>query len=368
MLLRPSVRALGSREPGKHRSLTLTLFKYSFVTRAWPTWARYAATAAIVVTMLAARLALHAWFPGSPFLLFFLAIILCSALFDHGAGVFAVLLSAALAKWFLIDPTGTLNLVRSEDIVGLSVFIAIGVMSAAILEALHRVAHELAEANDMLLAADGEKDLLLREASHRFKNELTMLSTMLRLQQRSMQDRAASAALGVTADRVLVLGRLHERLQRSDTTAVVDTRAFILALCDDLKTAIELRPIGLEVEAERHLISQERAVPVGLIINELLTNALKYAFPDQRPGRVKVAFIREPEAYCVSVSDDGIGTALGTESAGSGLGQRLVRAMASQLGGSLEIGPGPDGCGTRATVRFPPNGGERRNGSGRLRS
>jgi two-component sensor histidine kinase len=364
MLLRPSVRALGSGEPGKRRSLTLTLFKYSFVTRAWPTWARYAATAAIVVTVLAVRLALHECFPGSPFLLFFLAIILCSALFDHGAGMFSVLLSAVLAKWFLIEPTGTLNVVRSEDIVGLSVFIAIGLISAAVLEALHRVAHELADANEMLTASEGEKDLLLQEASHRFKNELTMLSTMLRLQQRAMQDRGASAALGVTADRVLVLGRLHERLQRSKTSAVVDTRAFISALCDDLKTAIELRPIVLEVNAESHLISQERAVPVGLIINELLTNALKYAFPDQRPGRVTVAFIREAESYCLRVSDDGVGIGQGKESAGGGLGQRLVRAMASQLGGSLEIGPGPNGSGTCAAVCFPPND-ERRNSSGR---
>jgi two-component sensor histidine kinase len=361
-LLRPSLHTLGSARPGKPGSKTLSLFKYTFLTRAWPTWARYAATAAIVVATLAVQLALHAWFPGSPFLLFFLAIILCSALFDHGAGVFSVLLSAALAKWFLIEPSGSLNVLRSEDIVGLSVFIAIGLISAAILEALHRVAHDLADANEMLVASEGEKDLLLQEASHRFKNELTMLSTMLRLQQRSMQDSAASSALGVTADRVLVLGRLHERLQRSDISAVVDTRAFISALCDDLKTAIELRPIALAVDAESHLISQERAVPVGLIINELLTNALKYAFPDQRAGRVKVTFVREAEAYCLSVSDDGVGAAAARGAAGTGLGQRLVRAMASQLGGSLEIGIGPDASGTCATVRFPPDATERKPG------
>jgi two-component sensor histidine kinase len=208
------------------------------------------------------------------------------------------------------------------------------------------------------VASEGEKDLLLREASHRFKNELTMLSTMLRLQQRSMHDSAASSALGVSADRVLVLGRLHERLQRSHTSAVVDTREFISALCDDLRTAIELRPIALEVHAESHIISQERAVPVGLIINELLTNALKYAFPDQRAGRVKVMFEREAQDYCLSVSDDGVGLVAGTEAA-SGLGRSLVRAMASQLRGSLEIGPGPNASGTCATVRFPPDGAER---------
>jgi two-component sensor histidine kinase len=353
MLLRPSLRALGSREPGKPGSATLSLFKYTFLTRAWPTWARYAATAVIVLATLGIRLALHTWFPGSPFLLFFLAIIVCAALFDHGTGIFAVLLSAGLAKWFLIEPTGTLNVVRTEDIAGLAVFVAIGLVSGAILEALHKVAHDLANANELLVASEGEKDLLLQEASHRFKNELTMLSALLRLQQRSIHDSAASSALGSTADRVQVVGRVHERLQRSKTTAVVDTREFVCALCEDLKKTIELRPVALEVDAESHLLSQERAVPVGLIINELLTNAFKYAFPDQKGGRVQVQFVREGDAYCLRVTDDGVGMAVERSPVGTGLGQRLVAAMATQLGGTLEIETDPPVPGTSVCVRFP---------------
>ncbi len=358
MLLRPSLRALGTGESGKPGSATLFLFKYTFLTRAWPTWARYAATAVIVLATLGIRLALHAWFPGSPFLLFFLAIIVCAALFDHGTGIFAVLLSAGLAKWFLIEPTGTLNVVRTEDIAGLAVFVAIGLVSGAILEALHKVAHDLADANELLVASEGEKDLLLQEASHRFKNELTMLSALLRLQQRSIHDSAASSALGSTADRVQVVGRVHERLQRSKTTAVVDTREFVCALCEDLKKTIELRPVALEVDAESHLLSQERAVPVGLIINELLTNAFKYAFPDQMAGRVQVQFVREGDAYRLRVTDDGVGMAVERSPAGTGLGQRLVAAMATQLGGTLEIETDAPVPGTSVCVRFPLNARE----------
>lgn len=355
MLLRPSLRALGSGEAGKPGSATLSLFKYTFVTRAWPAWARYAATAAIVLAALSVRIALHAWFPGSPFLLFFLAVIVCAALFDHGTGIFAVLLSAASAKWFLIEPVGTLNVVRTEDIAGLSVFIAIGLISAAILEALHKVAHDLADANERLVASEGEKDLLLQEASHRFKNELAMLSAMMRLQQRSMKDSLASSALSATADRVQVLARVHERLQRSRTAAVVDMHEFISALCEDLRMTVESRPIVLETHAESHLLAQERAVPVGLILNELLANAFKYAFPEQSAGTVKVRFVREGDAYCLSVSDDGIGMAAERSAAGTGLGQRLVHAMATQLGGSLEMES--DAPGTCATVRFPLESG-----------
>src|SRR5207253_1510314 len=119
-----------------------------------------------------------------------------------------------------------------------SIFIATGIVSASILEALHVAIEQLTKANRQLLSADSDKDLLLREASHRFKNELSILGALLRLQQRSLSDGAASSALSSTADRVQVLARVHERLQRAEQGAVVDTRDFISALCDDLKAAL----------------------------------------------------------------------------------------------------------------------------------
>jgi len=216
----------------------LSLFEYTFRTRSWPTWARYAATCAIVVAILLVRLALQAQFPGSPFLLFMLAVILCSALFNHGCGIFSVLLSAALAKWFLIEPKGSLGVHSMGDIFGLSFFIAIGLITATILEALHRVASDLIDANQQLIASEADKDLLLREASHRYKNELSIITALLHLQERTLKDESARTALAATAERIRVLGRAHERLQRSEASAVVDTSEFIAALCDDLRAAL----------------------------------------------------------------------------------------------------------------------------------
>lgn len=112
----------------------------------------------------------------------------------------------------------------------------------------------------------------------------------------------------------------------SDLTPVrsVDTSEFIASLCDDLSAAlIGLRPITLVVDAESHLMPQERAVPVGLIMNELLTNALKYAFPDERSGTVKVRFWRDQDSFCLRVHDDGVGMTFKRTPRGSGLGQRL---------------------------------------------
>jgi two-component sensor histidine kinase len=128
----------------------------------------------------------------------------------------------------------------------------------------------------------------------------------------------------------------------------------ITSLCDDLKVAlVGLRPISLKVQVESHLLAQERAVPIGLIINELLTNALKYAFPEERAGAVSVHFAREDQLFCLKVTDDGIGIMSDRPPDGSGLGQRLVRSMVSQLEGSYDIVPDAGAPGTVATVRFP---------------
>lgn len=332
----------------------LSLFKYTFATRSWPAWARYLATLVIITGMLGLRLATQGQIPGTPYLFFFLGIIVASALFNHGTGVFAVLLSAALAKWFLIEPTGTLDVAGPHEIVGLSIFVAVGIITAGILETLHRIASDLISANRHLIVAEREKDLLLQEASHRFKNEITMLTALLRLQAHAIPDEAARSALSATADRVQVLGRVHERLQRANQSVVVDMRAFITALCDDLRTAlIGLRPIALKVEVEHLCVPQESAVPIGLIINELLTNALKYAFPDDRAGTVSIRLTRDREEFCLRVADDGVGMAFEHKTEGSGLGQRLVRSMAAQLQGTITIEPDAGAPGTIATVRFP---------------
>jgi signal transduction histidine kinase len=263
MLVIPSDEALGAEKPGEPAARTISIFRHSFLTRGWPIWARYAITALIVLATLGFALLLPQNIPGAPFLPFVLAIIICSALFDHGSGIAAVLLSAGLAKWYLIPPTGTLDIARTDDIAGFSLFLAIGLVTAAIIEALHRVARDLIKANKRLVASEGDKDLLLQEASHRFKNELTMLTALLRLQSRHLEDQAARAALGSTADRVQILGRVHERLRRVNQTAAVDTREFITSLCEDLKVAlVGLRPNHLLGTLIRSALCADSTFPV----------------------------------------------------------------------------------------------------------
>ena len=159
--------------------------------------------------------------------------------------------------------------------------------------------------------------------------------------------------------------RAHERLHlggwdgdAAAATATVGVRGFLDALAADLRpTLLAGRAVALEVEAEEDVqLPAERAVPLGLVVNEAVTNALKHAFPKGRAGTVRVRFAREGGGYALTVADDGIGPspAPRTEddgaASGGPAGTRLIGALARQLGGTVEW-RGPPG--TAVVVSFP---------------
>jgi two-component sensor histidine kinase len=329
------------------------LLSRGFQLRGWPWWARYGASAILVIIALELHLLLASTLAAYPFILFFPAVMIAALVFDRGSGLFATALSAALAAYFLLEPIGSLR-VRETDFIALILFVLTSAMAAVIIEALHSAVYKLILANERLAAAEQEKDFLLREAGHRFKNDLAILAALVRLQERSMEDPEARAALASTADRIQVVGRVQERLTLADSQAVVDTREFICELCDDLKAALlGVRSLVLKVEAERHLLQQDRCVAVGLVLNELLANALKHAFPDDQAGNVAVRAAREGESYCLTVSDDGAGMSPERRSKQPGLGGRLMRSLAAQLGGTMTVARANDGPGTMARLCFP---------------
>jgi two-component sensor histidine kinase len=164
----------------------------------------------------------------------------------------------------------------------------------------------------------------------------------------------------------MALARVHTRLARNarDDAASVDTQDFVGGLGADLQAAQTgegLRPVALSVAAESHTLDAERAVQVGLVLNEAITNALKYGFPDERAGTVRVTFVRDGAEFVLTVADDGVGlseddSAEGrtpSSPRGTGIGTRLLRALAAQLRGSFSRRLGEDGVGTIAELRFP---------------
>ncbi len=212
---------------------------------------------------------------------------------------------------------------------------------------------ERKRAEDEVRSAIHQKDLLLYDINHRVKNHLQSVMATLSLSRRGMLDEAAREAIDATITRLSVLARVYDRLElKPGGEAVVSAREFIEALCADLQPSLfDLRPVALRVQVANEEIELGRAVSIGLVINETLTNALKYAFPGDRAGNVLVSFEREQDEFRLEVTDDGVGLPLAHHTAGTGT--KLIRALAQQLGGTVEW-RGPPG--TQIVLRFAARG------------
>jgi two-component sensor histidine kinase len=137
-------------------------------------------------------------------------------------------------------------------------------------------------------AGERERQLLLVEFGHRVKNDMPRITSNLHLQAAHLGPEAA-AALQQAANQVRVIAAMHDRLAQRDGQVLVDLGEFLRDLGDGLRGSMAVtRPVRLLVEAENHMLSIDRAGSVGLIANELVTNALKHAFPDARPGSVAI--------------------------------------------------------------------------------
>jgi two-component sensor histidine kinase len=196
----------------------------------------------------------------------------------------------------------------------------------------------------------------LAEAIHRARNDLHAVIAMLRLQANAAADPAVRTALLAAEARVRALSNLNARLdaQAEGVETAIGSVAFLDGLTADLRDMhFGQRPVALDVRAEPHRIALVHAKPLGLILNELVVNALKYAFPEDRPGTISIDFRGRGSDYVLTVLDDGVGVDRAAPSRGTGLGRRMVRALASQVGGTFEVRPGKDGIGTECTVRWP---------------
>lgn len=202
-----------------------------------------------------------------------------------------------------------------------------------------------------------EKTALLNEVHHRVKNNLQIISSLLRLQAMN----APPAAQGPLADsqhRVRAMGLTHQLLYERADFAGLELGAYLHQLATLLRDVALSpgQPVALQVDAPPQglHISMDEAVPCGLVVNELVTNALKHAFPGGRAGTVRVSAGRDADGGTwLHVDDDGVGLppGLGFDGQGGSLGFQLVPVLAEQIGASLALAEGP---GTRVRLRLPP--------------
>ena len=299
---------------------------------------------------------------GSTYILLYPVVFLCAYIAGRDSGISAAG-AGALIFFVQLVRSWSINPYRYQHLASLMLFTAIGSGTAVLLSNLKRARNEAEEAtaiavksrNDAQRAHD-EADLLLRELSHRVKNDVANLVAILRLQA-SRADDAAAAHLLTAADRMIILSRVHQRLSRHRHQAVVDLGDFLEQLCADLDAMLlGVRAISLTCDVVPLQVSASEAVAIGLIVNEMLTNAIKYAFPGGEAGKIHLS-VRwsDPQTLEVTVRDTGKG--LDPEDSTGGLGRRLIQSLTAQLNGSYECHSSKSG--TECVVRFPSKGDRR---------
>ncbi|HYG89802.1 MAG TPA: sensor histidine kinase [Azospirillum sp.] len=225
-------------------------------------------------------------------------------------------------------------------------------------ENVHRRTTELEDANHRLEGALADKEILLKEVQHRVKNNLQVICSLLRLQAARLDDRSR-VAFDESLRRIQSMSLVHELLYRSPEPARINFADYLRQLCDSLARTLGPTPVRVTVEAEDWILDVDRAMPLALIASELVSNALRHAFPGGHAGTVVVVLKPGPDGVQMEVCDDGVGLPAdlpappATARRRNGLGLVLVQSLAKQAHADMRIARGP---GTRFTITIPEAG------------
>jgi two-component sensor histidine kinase len=249
-------------------------------------------------------------------------VLLTSVLYDRQCGFLATglgtLALASQLNWHA-DPVANL--------IPLTTFAIVAWFIALFGEALR-------SALDRGLAAQQELLLLLREQRHRIKNDLALASSLIGLQARSQSSPLVRAALESAVKRLQVIAETQDHLQFAAGDQAVKLQEYLEELCWKLGEALrDVAPIAIRVTSDKVVLSSRQATRIGLIVNELVTNALKYAFPEGQAGTIEVTLRRGPANLTIVVEDNGVGR---REDAHAGLGSTLVMLLVEQSGGNIK--------------------------------
>jgi len=215
---------------------------------------------------------------------------------------------------------------------------------------------ERKQAQAKILASLAEKETLLKEVHHRVKNNMQVISSLLRLQEGRVKDKDAAALLKDSQNRIQSMALVYNKLYQSENLASVNMTDYIKELSAGLVKSYAVSPVRVAVNVAQSnvFLNVDSAIPCGMIINELVTNSLKYAFPGNRKGLITISLTENEKGLQLTVGDDGMGIPEGVSLANnSTLGIKLVSNLVrDQLGGILEI---DRRHGTAYQINFPRN-------------
>ena len=300
-----------------------------------PSWASKAGCAVLGIGLaVILRLIVDHITPGAaPYAFVYPAALLATLLGGWQAGLGTLLGTALLAWTFVVPKTGPLG-GHSELQIAAAIWVALTVMAVIAVGEAFRVAARNAVAERSAKLA--ERELLFRELQHRVNNDFTIVNSLLDLQRRRSSDPETRRTLEQAMGRIRSVARVHHHLYTLPDIGAIDFRQYIADLCGALAEAA-LPPTGLHLRChcDEAYMPRSRAIAVGLVTNELITNAVKHAFPGDREGNIDVRFQATAAGWRLSVGDNGIG--LSQTPSKSGLGTSLIEEFARQAGGVLTI-------------------------------
>lgn len=218
-----------------------------------------------------------------------------------------------------------------------SILALFGIIAAVIWFAYRnnkRIASQLAKKN-------AENELLLKEIHHRVKNNLQVISSLLSLQSAQIQDETVLDAMRESQNRVRSMALIHQKLYQGENLAAVEMRDYFATLGESVLDSfgVELDLIQVKTPMEEMELDVDTAIPIGLIVNELVTNSMKYAFPDKQAGEISISLKKESgNQLRLVVADTGVGADINAllTPIGTGFGSQLVQLLTMQLNGKLE--------------------------------
>jgi two-component sensor histidine kinase len=364
-------------------------------------WSRRFAYAVCVLGVVAATVVTDALPPlhATPNILFLVVVVATAWYGGRGPAIAAIILSALAVDFFLVPPiysvlTSVADVMRLIEYALVAVFIlhlqsryqqiavrlheANDVLETRVAErtadlamsneSLHREVRDRQEAEAALRSSEAnlrrsldetaaslrEKEILLRELNHRVKNNLQIISSLLSLQRTRIPDRRCQDLFAECQHRVRAIALAHQRLCGGPSLANIDLATYFDQLVRELSHSYCVGPgqVTPKVIVENTVLGVDHLVPTALIVNELVCNAFKYAFPEGRSGEVRLEVQRRDGIVNVTVTDDGIGFSPESLSSQNSVGLQIVEALVDQLSGTLCWA---NGRGTRATITFPEN-------------
>ena len=292
--------------------------------------------AAFTIVAVAAREVIDSWAIGAgPFAVNVPFILLATLFGRFRAGIMALVLTTAYSWYYVLPAMGSFAFETPGDGARTVVNAVTGLIVVCLGDAARTTGRWLVLEKEQRIA---ERDMLLVEVDHRVKNNLAILSSLLALQQQKSESIDVKSALGKAAGRVHSLAKAYESLRYDnlDNIAVVDIQEFLNRLGGSLREALALDGrIELLVDAEPYQLSRDRAGAVGLLVNELVTNAVKHAFVGRDSGVIRVELRALADGAVLEVSDDGVG--LPEIIRDGAQGTQFLNAFAQMAKGELDI-------------------------------